>query len=334
MSLNIFNSNFLLAFKLIKTNNIVLRGLATHWDPKYRKLRANKVVKPTLPDYEKVKGTLNQKNETAEERRSRLIKEGISPPISFEYKPINFTTSSEIFDSYVPPEGDGKSSMLSKEKVQSFIASAKKYGEKKLKHERAIKKYDESFDTTSFAEQAQQIYIDAHNALMNRDSEKLLECVTELAYSKMWVNMRYKTMRWKWIEPLEQTVVKHLITREMVNKSDMFAQVTVRLHSKQILAVYDRFGRLAFGSEKVEKDVLEYVVFERHLTSQFSSWRMHDKIVPDWCPPKEPILRSFIVPKQFKVDEKITQKLESKFKNDESHLEEKKSAEKQLEASK
>jgi hypothetical protein len=33
-------------------------------------------------------------NDTAEKRRARLIKEGITPPVSFEYKPINFSTSS------------------------------------------------------------------------------------------------------------------------------------------------------------------------------------------------------------------------------------------------
>lgn len=137
----------------------------------------------------------------------------------------------------------------------------------------------------------------------------------------MWVNMRYKTMRWKFIETLEQPVVTHLTSREMLDKKDIFAQVTVRIHSKQILAIYDRFGRLAFGSDKLEQDILEYVVFERYLTSQWGSWRMHDKIVPEWAPPRTPILRSFIMPKLFKVDEKAKDRLESKFKNDESHLE-------------
>jgi large subunit ribosomal protein L45 len=72
------------------------RSYATHWDPKFKKLRRDKVVKIKFPDFEKIK-----KNDmfelTAEERRSRSIKEGIEPPISFEYKPINITTSSKFF---------------------------------------------------------------------------------------------------------------------------------------------------------------------------------------------------------------------------------------------
>ncbi|OWR45104.1 putative 39S ribosomal protein L45 [Danaus plexippus plexippus] len=64
--------------------------------------------------------------------------------------------------------------------------------------------------------------------------------------------------------------------------------ITVRFHSRQQLAVYDRFGRLIHGSEIVAKDVLEYVVFEKHLSNVYGAWRIHDKIIPDWAPPREP----------------------------------------------
>lgn len=38
----------------------------------------------------------------------------------------------------------------------------------------------------------------------------------------------------------------------------------------------------------VAKDVLEYVVFEKHIVNQYGLWRIHGKIIPDWMPPKEP----------------------------------------------
>ncbi|CAF3707572.1 unnamed protein product [Rotaria socialis] len=66
------------------------------------------------------------------------------------------------------------------------------------------------------------------------------------------------------------------------------AQVTVRMHSKQTCAIYDRFGRLMFGNETLPKDVLEYVVFERILTNPYSQWRVHSKILPSWLPPLNP----------------------------------------------
>jgi len=48
-----------------------------------------------LPDFEKIrKDDMNQK--TNEERRATFIKEGIEPPVSFEYKPFNITTTSRI----------------------------------------------------------------------------------------------------------------------------------------------------------------------------------------------------------------------------------------------
>lgn len=65
-------------------------------------------------------------------------------------------------------------------------------------------------------------------------------------------------------------------------------QVTVRFHTRQQLAVYDRFGRLIHGSEIIAKDVLEYIVFEKHLSNLYGVWRIHDKIIPDWAPPKDP----------------------------------------------
>lgn len=56
-----------------------------------------------------------------------------------------------------------------------------------------------------------------------------------------------------------------------------------------MLAVYDRFGRLMHGSEIISKDVLEFVVFEKHLANIYGKWRVHAKIIPDWLPPKEPL---------------------------------------------
>lgn len=43
------------------------------------------------------------------------------------------------------------------------------------------------------------------------------------------------------------------------------------------------------GSEIIAKDVLEYVVFEKHLSNEYGVWRLHDKIIPDWLPPREPV---------------------------------------------
>lgn len=49
------------------------------------------------------------------------------------------------------------------------------------------------------------------------------------------------------------------------------------------------------GSETVAKDVLEYVVFEKHLSSLYGTWRLHHKIIPDWLPELEPSSRTYIM---------------------------------------
>ena len=145
----------------------------------------------------------------------------------------------------------------------------------------------------------------------------------------MWPKMIYKTLRWEWLESLEEVEVKHMVTRQMMTKADIFGQITVRFHSRQKIAIYDRFGRLAFGNDKLPTDVLEFVVFERYLSNPYSQWRMHDKIVPDWITESTPVLRSFVMPAPFEVDQsldeslaKTVEKRKSKFKSDDSHLDE------------
>nr|XP_015289420.1 PREDICTED: 39S ribosomal protein L45, mitochondrial [Macaca fascicularis] len=82
----------------------------------------------------------------------------------------------------------------------------------------------------------------------------------------------------------------------MMNQGNVYGQVTVCMHTRQTLAIYDRFGRLMYGQEDVPKDVLEYVVFEKQLTNPYGSWRMYSKIVPPWAPPKQPILKTVMIP--------------------------------------
>jgi len=72
--------------------------------------------------------------------------------------------------------------------------------------------------------------------------------------------------------------------------------VTVRFHTQQTLAVYDRFGRLMYGSEVVAKDVVEYIVFEKHIADLYGLWRIHEKIIPDWMPPREPGKKTYFKP--------------------------------------
>ncbi|NWS07081.1 RM45 protein, partial [Motacilla alba] len=128
------------------------------------------------------------------------------------------------------------------------------------------------------------------------NKQKLHSLVTERCYPDMVRGNRYRTIRWSFVESLEPPRVVHVRCEGVLNRGNLYGQVTVRMHSRQILAIYDRFGRLMYGGEEIPKDVLEYVVFERYLVNPYGTWRMHGKIIPEWAPPKDPIIKTVMVP--------------------------------------
>jgi hypothetical protein len=48
-----------------------------------------------------------------EEMREKMKKLGFSPPTAWQEKPIYISSTGTILDQYVPPEGDGKASLVS-----------------------------------------------------------------------------------------------------------------------------------------------------------------------------------------------------------------------------
>ena len=95
----------------IKPWNVGLEG-------EWRKARAKKVLKFDLPDFEQIRSDTKL---TPEEYVSKLKEKGIAPPKQYKEKPIVVTTTQGVLDPYVPPEGDGKYSILSKTVSGSII---------------------------------------------------------------------------------------------------------------------------------------------------------------------------------------------------------------------
>ena len=61
--------------------------------------------------------------------------------------------------------------------------------------------------------------------------------------------------------------------------------------------------------------MLEYVIFEKHLSNVYGLWRLHSKIIPDWAPAREPGLLTFRVqPEPPKKESKSEDKTESEDK--------------------
>lgn len=263
-----------------------------HWNPKWKAERRRKVIKIELPDFE---GMRRKDRLTPEEMRTKLKEQGIAPDRPWNERPMVISCSGGVFEPYVPPEGDGKVSVLTKAGAVQRMRRLEMRG-KSYMNLRKIRSYEDGFDLVEFADTAQEIYVEAHKALASRDEDRLHELVTEHCYPIMMKNIERKTLRWQFVRSLEPPRAVHIRCTDMVSKENLFGQITMRFHSQQTLAVYDRFGRLMYGSEAMIKDVLEYVVFEKHISNVYGVWRVHSKIIPQWQPVKEPMLKTFIKP--------------------------------------
>ncbi|XP_073993527.1 mitochondrial ribosomal protein L45 [Rhodnius prolixus] len=274
-------------------NNIQIRSrTAKHWNPKFKKLRGQKFIKVELPNFEELNKTTEELSR--EKIRSKMKERGILPQRPWTERPVYISSTGTVFEPYVPPEGDGKVSSITKQGAKQKL----EYIEKKSKSMMALRKirsFEDEFEFDDFLKEAQDIYIAAHLAMINKDREKLPQFVTERAYPEVVHNIGDKTINWRFLESIQPPKVVHVRCLDVITKENIFSQITVRFHTQQILAVYDRFGRLIHGNEQLPKDVLEYVVFEKHLSNKYGKWRIHDKIIPSWMPPKEPSRKTHII---------------------------------------
>lgn len=93
-----------------------VRNINKHWDPKFKRLRRLKVIKVDIPDFQK-----KPEDITDEEMRKQLKKLNLTPHRPWiETSPFLHSTGG-IFEPYVPPEGDGKVSPISKQ-VKMYVS--------------------------------------------------------------------------------------------------------------------------------------------------------------------------------------------------------------------
>ncbi|BFZ22631.1 hypothetical protein BsWGS_25670 [Bradybaena similaris] len=267
-----------------------------HYDMKWRLLRKKKVFKIDLPKFVELKSEKPQEKKTMDELRMEMKKEGRLPPRMFNYLPLNISCTLAIIDPFKPQEGDGKQSFLSTAKLSETVSRVIK-GTKSMKHLRKLKKY-EDFVESDFAAEAQNIVTEAQFLLRDvyKNQDRLHELVTEKAFPEMVHGLESKTMHWQLVEVVEPARVVQVRTENMITKDNMFAQVTVRLHTKQILAIYDRFGRLMYGDPQLPKSVVEYVIMEKWISDTNGRWRIHGKIIPDWMSPRDSLIKTYKVP--------------------------------------
>ena len=260
-----------------------------HRDPKGRRWRAHKIIKVDLPDKD-FERKLASGQVSPEEMRAELKLKGVLPPSRYSEVPFTIASTGSYFEEYKPTEGSTKIDWMDKSEdteesgwsLKKAVGKAKEKGlAKTFRATRKIRTFDDNFDGASFpTQEGTEVYINAHKALAAKDEKRLHQLATEKVFPEMITNTKGKSIYWEFVKSLEPPHVVQVRCEDVLSQSNVFAQVTVRFHTQQILAVYDRFGRLIHGNPHVAKDVLEYVVFEKHLADTYGKWRLHGKIIP------------------------------------------------------
>lgn len=252
-----------------------------HYKPLFRTRRKEKMLFVDKDKYA-------DENLSYKEKREKDLKDKhAEPERSFRARKPSSIETYGVFDPFVPPEGDGKHSVLGKKGLKEVAEKGQKKVMARVQAVRKIRKYgDHNFNTKNIAYELLELYIEAHNLLTDykKNKNRLHELCTLRAMNLMTHNMDRVTCMWEYVESLAPPKTVHVACEEVNVKDIYFAQVTVRIHSKQKLALYDQFGRLMFGSPHLEKDVLDFVVFEKNIVDMYGKWRLHDKIRPDWLP--------------------------------------------------
>lgn len=235
-----------------------------------------KLWKVDLPDFDQM---LKETRMSPDEARSKLKEKGVAPPNPYNEREMYNPCSMGLIEPYEPPEGDGTTSSIL-DKLKSPLSSGKDL----VKNRRtlsAIRNYEgEDFDLQKFAKESVEIYVKAHEALAEKDEQKMFEYVTEYCFPIMSGGLDYHTIIWNYMGEISEPVVVQARAGELISAVNKFSQLTVRMHSKQILAVYDRHGRLVHGSPTDVREVFEYIVYEKFLADEYGRWRLHGRIRP------------------------------------------------------
>lgn len=271
------------ATKVISTTSMQVRTKYwsnRHRDPKYRRERGRKMWVPLdLPDFDEMRKEETEKL-SPDQVRARMKERGVVPPNPWEEREVFASCTMSLMEPYEPYEADGKSSSLL-DKVKAPLAT----GTEMVKNRRSlgtIRAFEgEDFELEDFAKQSLDIYKRAHELLASPDGgDEIFDYVTEHCYPFMKAGLDRHTIIWKFLDEIEPAKVVHVRATDLVQKGNKFAQLTVRMHNKQIMAAFDRHGRLVMGSPTDVKEVLEYVVFEKYLANEYGLWRIHDRIRP------------------------------------------------------
>ncbi|ORY99012.1 hypothetical protein BCR43DRAFT_488569 [Syncephalastrum racemosum] len=125
------------------------------------------------------------------------------------------------------------------------------------------------------------------NVAFARGDRGLLE---EVCLDSMYSNLKNQiknrsNARWEWhyhgeVEAPRIVCVRCMGTSGVSKHGFSVGQVTVRMFTKQSMAVFDKKNRLIGGDPNKVHNVLEYVVFQKTISDPEDIWRVYGKIAP------------------------------------------------------
>eukprot|EP00042_Codosiga_hollandica_P026294 m.123215 g.123215 ORF g.123215 m.123215 type:complete len:298 (-) comp52149_c0_seq2:119-1012(-) len=139
-----------------------------------------------------------------------------------------------IADDFVPIPPEHRSSIVSVKGLGERWNAMKKIARATFSIG-SIKRLDKEFKPIEFAEFAQTQFISAQEALARDDKTTLREIVTDTAFLALRKEFRQHT--WKLESVVERPRIVHATMISLGDKKNLMAQVTVRLHLRQVRSV-------------------------------------------------------------------------------------------------
>ncbi|KAI8981086.1 hypothetical protein BDB01DRAFT_795362 [Pilobolus umbonatus] len=148
-------------------------------------------------------------------------------------------------------------------------------------------KYKSQFDkwnSSKFLAEAEEAYKDMNDSFARGDRAILEEVCLDSMYSTLKNQLKQRqNVRWEWkfhgnVEQPKIVCIRCVGTTGLSKHGFAVGQVTVRMFTKQSMAIYDKKNRLIGGDPNTVHNILEYVVFQKTISDPEDIWRVYGKL--------------------------------------------------------
>ncbi|RIA85162.1 hypothetical protein C1645_831194 [Glomus cerebriforme] len=137
----------------------------------------------------------------------------------------------------------------------------------------------EYWSPSLFKSKAVNLYIEMNENFASKNLKALEKLVEARMYNKMKFDLKQREGKfiWKYHGLVEKP--KYINVRCALGHArsagNYIAQITLKLHTKQSVGLYNKAGKLISGDPKKVKNVLEYVVFQRKMWEKNKGWTIY-----------------------------------------------------------